>query len=81
LTPAVVSAAVGAVPSERAGLASGVNNTARQAAGAIGIAAFGALAGAPASHGFIGGFHTTALIATGMFGAAAVATVALIPEL
>ena len=80
LTPAVVSAAVGAVTSDRAGLASGVNNTARQAAGAIGIAAFGGLAGAPASHGFLDGFHTAALIATGLFGTAAVAIVALIPS-
>jgi DHA2 family methylenomycin A resistance protein-like MFS transporter len=36
LTPAVVSAAMGAVERERAGLASAVNNTARQAGGAIG---------------------------------------------
>ncbi len=47
LTPAVVAAAIGAVPADRAGLASAVNNTARQAGGAIGIAAFGALAGQP----------------------------------
>lgn len=62
LTPAVVAAAIGAVSSARAGLASAVNNTARQAAGAIGIAAFGALAGLPAAPGsFIGGLHTAAL--------------------
>jgi DHA2 family methylenomycin A resistance protein-like MFS transporter len=40
LTPAAVTAA-GARP----GLASGVDNTARQAGGAVGIAAFGAVAG------------------------------------
>jgi DHA2 family methylenomycin A resistance protein-like MFS transporter len=79
LTPAVVAAAVGAVPSDRAGLASAVNNTARQAAGAIGIAAFGALAGTPAGDGFISGFHTAAIIAAGLFAAGAVASVALIP--
>jgi DHA2 family methylenomycin A resistance protein-like MFS transporter len=79
LTPAVVSAAVGAVPRERAGLASAVNNTARQAAGAIGIAAFGALAGDPAGHGFLHGFHAAAIIAAGLFSAAALATVALVP--
>jgi DHA2 family methylenomycin A resistance protein-like MFS transporter len=80
LTPAVVSAAVGAVPGDRAGLATGDNNTARQAAGALGIAAFGGLAGAPASHGFLDGFHAAALIAAGLFGAAALATMALIPS-
>jgi len=39
--PAVVHAAIGAVPPERAGMASAVNNTARQAAGALGIALLG----------------------------------------
>jgi len=33
LTPAVVAAAIAAAPPERSGLASGVNNTARQAGG------------------------------------------------
>lgn len=39
LTPAVVTAALRSAPPHRAGLASGVNNTARQAGGAIGVAA------------------------------------------
>jgi DHA2 family methylenomycin A resistance protein-like MFS transporter len=43
LTPAVVSAAMDAVERERAGVAAAVNNTARQAGGAVGIAAFGTL--------------------------------------
>src|SRR2546426_318914 len=37
LTAAVVAAAVGGVPDERAGVASGVNNTARQASGSVGV--------------------------------------------
>jgi DHA2 family methylenomycin A resistance protein-like MFS transporter len=45
--PAMTTAVLGAVARERAGTASAVLNTARQAAGAIGVAAFGALA----SHG------------------------------
>jgi DHA2 family methylenomycin A resistance protein-like MFS transporter len=77
LTPAVVSAAVSAVPAGRAGLASAVNNTTRQAAGAIGIAAFGAIASEPGSPGFMHGFHTVSLIATALFLAAAAATLAL----
>ena len=79
LTPAVVAAAMGAVPSGRAGLASAVNNTARQAGGAVGIAAFGSLAGAPSSHGgFISGLHMAAAVGAGLYLAAAlVATVAL----
>lgn len=72
LTPAVVAAAVGSVPGERAGLASAVNNTARQAGGAVGIAAFGAVAGSPSGQGFLAGFHLAAAIAAGLFGASAV---------
>jgi MFS transporter, DHA2 family, methylenomycin A resistance protein len=79
LTPAVVAAAIGAVPTDRAGLASGVNNTARQAGGAIGIAAFGALAGEPAMPRFTAGFHAAAFIAAGLFLASALTTAALIP--
>ncbi|MGH2865992.1 MAG: MFS transporter [Solirubrobacteraceae bacterium] len=77
LTPAVVAAAIGAVPAERAGLASAVNNTARQAAGAIGIAAFGALAGTPTGPGFLAGLHTAALIACGLFLTGAIAASSL----
>jgi DHA2 family methylenomycin A resistance protein-like MFS transporter len=78
LTSAVVAAAVGAVESARAGLASAVNNTARQAGGAIGIAAFGALAGDPARPGFVHGFHVAALVAAGLYALAAVPTWLLI---
>lgn len=78
LTPAVVAAAIGAVPPQRAGLASAVNNTARQAGGTIGIAAFGALAGPSGGRHFITGFHTAALVAAGLFVLAAIATLALV---
>jgi MFS transporter, DHA2 family, methylenomycin A resistance protein len=43
----VVAAAIRAVPPERSGLASGVNNAARQAGTALGVAIYGAIAGAP----------------------------------
>ena len=51
-TAPVVAAAMRAVPADRSGLASGVNNTARQAGTALGVAVFGAIAGSPvaASH-------------------------------
>jgi DHA2 family methylenomycin A resistance protein-like MFS transporter len=80
LTPAVVAAAVGAVPGERAGLGSAVNNTARQAGGAIGIAACGALAGTPGSPGFVGGLHTVAIVVAALFASAALASLAAIPS-
>jgi MFS transporter, DHA2 family, methylenomycin A resistance protein len=71
----VVTAAMGAVEADRAGLASGVNNTARQAGGAIGIAAFGALA----AHAVLPGLHEAALIAALLYLGAAAASLALIP--
>jgi DHA2 family methylenomycin A resistance protein-like MFS transporter len=81
LTPAAVTAAMGAVPRERAGLASAVNNTARQAGGAVGIAGFGALAGAPAARAsFLSGLHAGALVAAGLYVVAAVAAARLIPR-
>ena len=68
LTPAVVAAAMGSVPASRSGLASGANNTARQAAGAIGVALFGALAGTPSAVGsFLEGLHTAVLLGVGLW--------------
>lgn len=46
LAPAVVTAALHSLPAAP-GVASGASNTARQMAGAVGVALFGALAGAP----------------------------------
>lgn len=51
LTPAIVGAAMKAMP-ESPGLASGASNTARQAGGALGIAAFAAIAGPAHAAGF-----------------------------
>jgi len=79
LTSAVVAAAIGSVPERREGLASAVNNTARQAAGAIGIAVAGAIAGEPGGSGFTGGFHTVALFAACLYLVTAAASLFLIP--
>jgi DHA2 family methylenomycin A resistance protein-like MFS transporter len=80
LTPAVVAAAMAAVPAARAGLASAMNNTARQAGGAIGIAALGAIAGSASHAGsFANGLHTAALITVVLWLIAALATLALVP--
>jgi DHA2 family methylenomycin A resistance protein-like MFS transporter len=81
LTPAVVAAALAAVPSDRAGLASAVNNTARQAGGAIGIAAFGAIAGTPSPSGsFMSGMHACALIGAALYAAVAVRVALTFPK-
>jgi MFS transporter, DHA2 family, methylenomycin A resistance protein len=79
LTPAVVAAAMGAVQADRAGLAAAVNNTARQAGGAIGIAASGAVAGSPARAGFVHSFHGVALGAAALYVAAAALAWAAVP--
>ena len=79
LTPAVVAAAVEAVPADRAGLAAGVNNAARQAGGAIGIAGYGAIAGSPATPAlFVTGLHIAGLLTAGLFLLAALVTGRLI---
>ncbi|HET6703714.1 MAG TPA: MFS transporter, partial [Amycolatopsis sp.] len=59
LTTAVVTAAVAGIPPERAGVASGVNNTARQAGGALGVAVLGSAVGGP----FVAGLHEVGVIA------------------
>jgi len=81
LTPAVVAAALRAVPPDRRGLASGANNTARQAAGAVGIALYGAVAGAPAQVArFVSGLHVMAAVSALLYVAAAATTAALVPS-
>lgn len=79
VTPAVVAASIAAVPGERAGLGSAVNNTARQAGGAMGVAVAGAIAGQPGNSGFLGGFHAIAVGAAGLYLISALIAGLLIP--
>lgn len=81
--PAIVAAALGSAPASRAGMASAVNNTARQAGGALGIALIGTIAfsvapaspatGAAAPIAFVRGFHLAVAAAGAALLAAAVA--------
>lgn len=48
-TPALVAAAIAALPAERSGAASAFNNTSRQAGGALGVALLGGMVGVGAS--------------------------------
>ncbi|WP_067894170.1 MFS transporter [Nocardia vaccinii] len=57
VTASVVAAVVRATPPDRAGLATGTSNTARQIGTASGVAIFGAIAGSPTGPHFIGAIH------------------------
>lgn len=65
------------VPAERAGVASGVLNAARQLGGALAVAVFGALVADRA--GFVSGLHNGLLIAAATVAVSIVATVLLRP--
>lgn len=63
LTAAVVNAAVASLPGDRAGFASGVNNTCRQAVGALGVAVYGAVV----ASSMVNGLHTLAWLGGGLW--------------
>lgn len=65
LTAAVVHAAIAALPPDRAGLASGVNNTSRQAVGALGVGVYGATLGHAPS--FVSGLHVLGWLGAGLW--------------
>jgi hypothetical protein len=55
LTTPLSTAAIGAVPSTQAGIASGIHNTFRETGGSFGIAVVGAVFAAAQSHALAGG--------------------------
>lgn len=71
--PPLTAAMMEAVPADRAGLAAGVLNSARQVAGGLGIAAFGGLVAGD----FVSGMRVSLLIAAGLLTASGVATLGL----
>jgi len=80
VTP-VVAMAVRAVPPDRSGLASGINNMARQVGTALGVAIFGAIAGSPARipH-FMAAIHSLSVAAALAWLAAIVMIIAIRPR-
>ncbi|HTH77086.1 MAG TPA: MFS transporter [Trinickia sp.] len=64
--PAMTTAVLASVEHKRAGTASAVLNTARQAGGAVGVAAFGALANAGPSSAVVSGLQVSAAIAAAL---------------
>ena len=74
-TAPVVATAIRAVPADRSGLASGINNTARQAGTALGVALYGAVAASPThSDHFIGALRDLGIAAAVLWVAAAAFT-------
>ncbi|WP_367040593.1 MFS transporter [Streptomyces sp. Je 1-332] len=71
--PPLTAAMMEAVPADRAGLAAGVLNAARQVSGGLGIAAFGGLLAGD----FVSGMRVSLLIAAGLLAASGVATLGL----
>ena len=70
-TPPMVGAALAGLPASQAGLAAGVNNTARQVGPPLGVAVLGGIAGRPDGVHFIPGLHLAAVVAAVLFLAAA----------
>ena len=81
--PAIVNVALSSAPPEQSGLASGVNDTFRQAGIALGVAALGALVPAADALGgdpqaYVDGLHTALWASAGLAALGAVATAVLI---
>ena len=64
--PAMTTAVLASVKAQRAGTASAVLNTARQAGGAVGVAAFGALASGAAATQIVAGMQAATAISVGL---------------
>jgi DHA2 family methylenomycin A resistance protein-like MFS transporter len=62
----MTTAVLASVDKQRAGTASAVLNTARQAGGAVGVAAFGALASAAGAAHVVAGLKSSTLISSGI---------------
>jgi EmrB/QacA subfamily drug resistance transporter len=81
--PSVIAVALGSVPEEQSGLASGVNDTFRQAGIAVGVAALGALIPTAAIaqgdiQGYVNGLHNALVAGAGLAAVGAIAAAALI---
>ena len=79
LSTPMAAAVLGAVPRERAGMASSTNLTARVTGGVFGVAVLGALLSAGGGQGFTHGLHAALIAAVAVALAGTALTAALIP--
>ncbi|KER73876.1 MFS transporter [Burkholderia cepacia] len=78
--PAMTTAVLASVAPERAGIASAVLNTARQAGGAMGVAAFGALAGGGGAAQVVTGLRIETAVSVALLVAAALLATRVRPD-
>ncbi|MCA8096088.1 MFS transporter [Burkholderia contaminans] len=78
--PAMTTAVLASVAPERAGIASAVLNTARQAGGAMGVAAFGALAGGGGAGQVVDGLRIETAVSVALLVAAALLATLVRPD-
>ncbi|WP_455734309.1 MFS transporter, partial [Burkholderia stabilis] len=78
--PAMTTAVLASVAPERAGIASAVLNTARQAGGAMGVAAFGALAGGGGASQVVSGLRIETAVSVALLAAAALLATLVRPD-
>ncbi|CAB3752477.1 MFS transporter [Burkholderia puraquae] len=78
--PAMTTAVLASVAPERAGIASAVLNTARQAGGAMGVAAFGALAGGGAAGQVVDGLRIETAVSVALLVIAALLATRVRPD-
>jgi len=78
--PAMTTAVLASAQASRAGTASAVLNTARQAGGAVGVAAFGALASGAAASQIVSGMQAATAISVGLLAFAGVISCLVHPQ-
>lgn len=78
--PAMTTAVLASVAPERAGIASAVLNTARQAGGAMGVAAFGALAGGGGTAQVVSGLRIETAVSVALLVTAALLATRVRPD-
>lgn len=78
ILPPATAAVVSSAPAERAGIASAVVNSSRQASGVLGVALLGALVAGGSNTSFVAGLHLAGFVCAAVFLAGAVLSLAYV---